>query len=138
MKKLFDRNEVLFAVILIIIYVVGSSVMMNLSEMTGIGSLCETVFDIALFAVLFIFITKNGLQEHLGLCGIDDDHAHGRAEHGISVVSAALAVGHGTVRRVLPCRQARAAAHAVIHFHFITRFGVLIIPHRQMLRKHFP
>ena len=68
MKKLFDKNEVLFAVILIIIYVVGSSVMMNLSEMTGIGSLCETVFDIALFAVLFLFITKNGLYEHLGLC----------------------------------------------------------------------
>ena len=68
MKKIFDRNEVTFAIILIVVYVVGSSVMMNLSEAVGTGFLFETVFTAALFIVLAVFITKNGLQEHLGLC----------------------------------------------------------------------
>ncbi len=68
MKKIFDRNEVTFAIILIVVYVVGSSVMMNLSEAVGTGFLFETVFTVALFIVLAVFITKNGLQEHLGLC----------------------------------------------------------------------
>ena len=36
MKKLFDKNEVTFAIIIIVIYVVGSSLMMNLSELIGI------------------------------------------------------------------------------------------------------
>ena len=68
MKKLFDKNEVLFAVILIIVYVVGSTVMVQLSEMIGIGFLAEAVFGIVLFAVLAVFIAKNKLGEHLGLC----------------------------------------------------------------------
>ncbi len=68
MKKLFDKNEVLFAVILIIIYVVGSSAMMRISDAVGISFLAESVFVIILFAVIAAFIAKNGLKEHLGLC----------------------------------------------------------------------
>lgn len=68
MKKLFDKNQVMFAVILIIVYVVGSTLMVQLSEMIGVGFLAEAVFGIALFAVLAIFIKKNGLNEYLGLC----------------------------------------------------------------------
>ena len=68
MKKLFDKNEVLFAVLLIIVYVVGSTIMAQLSDMIGVGFLAEAVFGIVLFAVLAIFIKKNGLYEHLGLC----------------------------------------------------------------------
>lgn len=68
MKKLFEKNEVLFAVILIVIYVVGSTVMVQISEAVGIGFLAEAIFGIVLFAVLAAFIAKNKLFEHLGLC----------------------------------------------------------------------
>ncbi len=68
MKKLFDKNEVLFAIILIVIYVVGSTLMKQLSELTGVSFLAEAVFGIALFAVLAVFIGRNGLRKHLGLC----------------------------------------------------------------------
>ena len=68
MKKLFDKNEVTFAIIIIVIYVVGSSLMMNLSELIGIPFVFEAVFDIALTAVLAVFVAKNGLKEYFGLC----------------------------------------------------------------------
>ena len=68
MKKLFDKNEVTFAIIIIVIYVVGSSLMMNLSELIGIPFVFEAVFDIALAAVLAVFVAKNGLKEYFGLC----------------------------------------------------------------------
>ena len=68
MKKLFDKNEVIFAVILIVIYVAGSTLMVQLSEMIGTGFLAEAVFGIVLFAVLAVFIVKNRLGRHLGLC----------------------------------------------------------------------
>ena len=68
MKKLFDKNEVIFAVVLIVIYVAGSTAAQKLSEAIGTGFLAEAVFGIALFAVLSIFIAKNGLKDHLGLC----------------------------------------------------------------------
>ena len=68
MKKLFDKSEVTFAVVLIAVYVIGSSVMKQLSDMIGISFAAETVFLIALSAVLFVFIKKNGLKDHIGLC----------------------------------------------------------------------
>ncbi|MBQ3842233.1 MAG: CPBP family intramembrane metalloprotease [Ruminiclostridium sp.] len=68
MKKLFDKNEVTFAIIIIVIYVVGSTVMNQFSEMIGIEFLAEAVFGIVLFAVLSVFISKNRLGYHLGLC----------------------------------------------------------------------
>ena len=68
MKKLFDKNEVTFAVILIVVYVVGSTLMNKVSEAVGTEFLAEAVFGIALFAVISVFIAKNGLKEHLGLC----------------------------------------------------------------------
>lgn len=68
MKKIFDKNEVTFAVIMIVIYVIGSSLMMNLSELIGIQFLAESAFDLVLAAVIFVFIRKNGLMQYLGLC----------------------------------------------------------------------
>jgi membrane protease YdiL (CAAX protease family) len=68
MKKLFDKNEVTFAIILIVIYVVGMSLMKRLSDMAGINYLAEAGFSLILTATLIVFIAKNGLGEHLGLC----------------------------------------------------------------------
>ncbi|MCH5193576.1 MAG: CPBP family intramembrane metalloprotease [Oscillospiraceae bacterium] len=68
MKKLFDKNEVTFAVILIVVYVVGSSIMQGVSESLGQQYLAEMVFHIAMSAAVFAFIKKNGLMKYLGLC----------------------------------------------------------------------
>ena len=68
MKKLFEKNEVTFAVILIVVYVVGSSIMMNISESLGKQYLAEMVFHIVMSVVVFTFIKKNDLMKHLGLC----------------------------------------------------------------------
>ena len=58
----------MFAIVLIVVYVVGETLMNSVSEMIGIEFLAEAVFGVALFAVLSVFISKNGLKEHLGLC----------------------------------------------------------------------
>lgn len=68
MKKLFEKNEVTFAVILIVIYVVGASIMQSVSESIGIKYLADMVFNIAIAVAVFCFIKKNGLEEHIGLC----------------------------------------------------------------------
>ena len=65
--KLFEKNEITFAVILIVIYVVGVSMMQRISEAAGIGFLAEMIFCIVLTAALLIFICKNKLTQYLGL-----------------------------------------------------------------------
>ena len=67
-KKLFDKSEVAFAIVLIVVYVVGSSLMQRVSAMIGIQFLAEAVFNLILSIVLLVFIFKNKLAEHLGLC----------------------------------------------------------------------
>ena len=69
MKKIFDKSEVTFAIVLIVVYVVGSSLMQRVSAMIGIQFLAEAVFNLILSAILLVFILKNKLTEHLGLCG---------------------------------------------------------------------
>ena len=71
MKKLFDKNEVTFAVVLIVIYVVVFSMLRSVSEAAGTEYFAELFFAAAFAALLFIFIKKNGLMEHIGLCKAD-------------------------------------------------------------------
>ncbi|MCR5306806.1 MAG: CPBP family intramembrane metalloprotease [Oscillospiraceae bacterium] len=65
--KLFQKNEVLFAVLLIVIYVVGSSVMQSVSDAVGIAFLAEMLFNLLMSAVLLWFIRKNRLSDYVGL-----------------------------------------------------------------------
>lgn len=68
MKKLYDKSELVFAIILIIVYVSGSAVMKKISEAAGITFLPEVAFYFVLSAVIFMFAKKNGLLRHIGLC----------------------------------------------------------------------
>ena len=68
MKKLYDKSELVFAIILIIVYVSGSAVMKKISEAAGITFLPEFAFYFVLSAVIFMFAKKNGLLRHIGLC----------------------------------------------------------------------
>ena len=68
MKKLFEKNEIMFAVVLIIIYVVGSSIILNISDDPLVQYIGGAAFNAVMSALLFIFIRKNDLMKHVGLC----------------------------------------------------------------------
>ena len=67
MKKLYEKNELTFALIWIAIYVVGTSLAEALSETIGVYKLVSAVFHIALTAGLFLWVRRNGLTEKYGL-----------------------------------------------------------------------
>ena len=68
MKKLFEKNEIMFAVMLIIFYVVGSSIILNISEDALVQNIGGAAFNAVMTVLLFIFIRKNDLMKHVGLC----------------------------------------------------------------------
>ena len=67
MKKLLDKNELAFSLILIAVYVVGSGIMKDISSSVGAEFAAETVFNFVFSLIIFIFIKKNSLYEHLCL-----------------------------------------------------------------------
>ena len=68
MRKFYEKSEIWFAVMWIIIYVVGSSVANNLSESVGIPYLITLLLSVAVLTVLIVFMKKNSLLEQYGLC----------------------------------------------------------------------
>ena len=68
MKKLYEKNEVTFAVVWIIIYCVVQSLAANLNELTGVDYSVSAVLCTVQAVILFIFVKKNGLTEKYGLC----------------------------------------------------------------------
>lgn len=68
MKKLFDKDEVWFAVVWIVVYVIGFANADSLSESIGISKLLTVLFGFVLAAVLYSFIRKHRLTNYFGLC----------------------------------------------------------------------
>ena len=68
MKKLFQKDQVWFAVLWIVLYVVGFSNADSLSEAIEIPKLLTVPVGLILAAVLYGFIRKNRLQQYYGLC----------------------------------------------------------------------
>ncbi len=65
MKKLYDKSEITFAILWIVIYTVGMGTLRNLGDdspwmMAGL---------IVISAVMFLFVRKNSLMEKYGLAG---------------------------------------------------------------------
>ena len=67
MKRLFEKDEVLFAVLWIVVYVVGFSAADAYSESVGMPKLATCVFGLILSCVLFSFVRRNGLLRYVGL-----------------------------------------------------------------------
>lgn len=67
MKKLYRKNEVIFAIIMIVIYVVGTSIAESITASIGIEKLVPTIFHVLFTAIIFILIKKNGLEKKYGL-----------------------------------------------------------------------
>ena len=68
MKKLYEKNELWFALAWIIAYVVLASTGDNVSADLGIDKIVTLPILIALSAGLYFFTRRNGLAEKYGLC----------------------------------------------------------------------
>lgn len=69
MKRLYEKNELTFALVWIGIYVVLFSLADALSAKIGIEKLVTSVVGLAMMLGLYIWVLKNGLWEHYGFCG---------------------------------------------------------------------
>ena len=68
MKKLYEKNELTFAIVWIVVYCVLQSLANPLNKMIGIGYSASAAFCILQTVVLFAFIRKNNLMKRYGLC----------------------------------------------------------------------
>ena len=68
LKKLFEKSEIWFAVAWIIAYVLLASAADHVSEALGIPKIVTLPILMAMSAILFFFVRKNGLAEKYGLC----------------------------------------------------------------------
>ena len=68
MKKLWDRSETLLAVLFIVIYVMGNSLLDQASDGLGIEMVLTLPFDLVLIAVMLAFMKRNGLNDYYGIC----------------------------------------------------------------------
>lgn len=67
MNKIYRKNEVTFAIICIVIYVVGTSLCEALAQSMGIVKLPAMIFHLAFTILILSWIGKNGLSEKYGL-----------------------------------------------------------------------
>lgn len=71
MNKLYEKSEVGFSILWIVIYVVGTSLADGLSGAIGTEKSLTFIFHIVLSAVVLIWIKKQGFFEKYGLCKTD-------------------------------------------------------------------
>lgn len=68
MRRLYEKDELTFAIVCIVIYCVVQSLANPLNEKIGIEYSASAVFCILQSTILFAFIRKNNLSERYGLC----------------------------------------------------------------------
>ena len=68
MKKLYEKSRIWFAVVCILVYVIGCSVADDVSQSIGLEKSVTLVFTTLMSAVLYFFLSKNGLTREYGLC----------------------------------------------------------------------
>lgn len=70
MRKIYDKNELRFALLWIAIYVVAFSVSDDVSVSLGIAKSVTAPFSVLMTIIIYMWIKKNGLKEKYGLCGL--------------------------------------------------------------------
>ena len=68
MNKLYNKSELWFSIIFIVIYIVGASLCDMLSDFIGISKIFTFCFLLTLSLLLFFWIKKNNLMNKYGLC----------------------------------------------------------------------
>lgn len=73
MKKLYERNQLYFALVWIGIYVIAFSVADSVSESFGVRSCITAPLGLLMSVLLFGFISRNQLSDYFGLRKIDNN-----------------------------------------------------------------
>ena len=68
MKKLYEKNELTFAIVWIVVYCVLQSLANPLNKAIGVEYAASAAFCVLQTVVLFTFLRKNGLRKRYGLC----------------------------------------------------------------------
>ena len=68
MKKLYEKNELIFALLWIVVYCVLQSLANPLNKRIGVEYSASAAFCILQAVILIAFIRKNHLQKRYGLC----------------------------------------------------------------------
>ena len=68
MKKLYEKNELTFAIVWIVVYCVLQSLANPLNNAIGVAYVASAAFCVLQTVVLFTFIRKNNLLKRYGLC----------------------------------------------------------------------
>ena len=68
MNKLYNKSELWFSIIFIIIYVVGTSLCDMFSGMIGISKVLTLPFLLVLSLLLLLWIKRNNFMQKYGLC----------------------------------------------------------------------
>ena len=68
MKKLYEKNELTFAIVWIVVYCVLQSLANPLGKVIGVEYAASAAFCVLQTAILLIFILKNNLTKRYGLC----------------------------------------------------------------------
>ena len=68
LKKLYDKSELTFTIIWIVLYIVLMSLGDNFSSMIGIEKLISVFISLLLSIILIFFLKKNNLFKTYGLC----------------------------------------------------------------------
>ena len=72
MKKLYEKNELTFAIVWIVVYCVLQSLANPLNNAIGVAYAASAAFCVLQTVVLFTFIRKNNLLKRYGLCKSPD------------------------------------------------------------------
>ena len=75
LKKLYEKSELWFSIVWIIVYVILASIGDNLSMMIGIEKVVTLPILIILSFILFFFLRKNKLYNKYGLCKSNFNHS---------------------------------------------------------------
>lgn len=70
LEKLYKKSEVWFAVMLIVLYVIGNSILLQTSKLIGIEMIYTIPFNMYLLAIMLLFIKKNNLFQYYGINGV--------------------------------------------------------------------
>ena len=68
MKKLYEKNELTFAIVWIVVYCVLQSLANPLNKAIGVAYAASAAFCVLQTVVLFTFIRRSNLQKQYGLC----------------------------------------------------------------------
>lgn len=68
MTKLYLKNELLFAILFIVVYVVGAAVLDAVSDMVGISKVFTLPFLFIVSLIVFVWVKKQNLMQKYGLC----------------------------------------------------------------------